>query len=199
MVLGHGHAIRSVLPYNHTQALQEQLARTFAVHSARLMTYPPETVAPVLLAAQAMQDFNPDTLKATPFSSAAQIVKLFEGLEPKQLAINLLNGRTMSAYNGGDVTEYIMQGFDSGELLLLPRDEAMLYTPPIQAALPGAVLHLLLSRNAQSKAFARYLRHGGTATPDEETLATIASVRSCPCTWLVEARQERELTGKADG
>ncbi len=105
------------------------------------------------IALLATQELPKSSKEVTVFSSLKQILNLFDGLDIEQVAINFLNGRTVSTYSDMDM---VAQGFASGELLSKPLEQS----PEILNKLPGIIVFLLGKSNAQRKAFSNYLRKG---------------------------------------
>lgn len=201
LILGHGRAIRQVVP--QSQALQrlleradEHYARYAAAPHRRAQIVNAKTFTAALLASLAVQEMGTSSPPATPFSSAGQVLRLFEDVGIEQAAVNLFNGRMASAYaaegDAGAIAERIARGFADGDLLFLPRDGARLHTQETLNALPGALVFLLSRSQAERKAFAGYLRRG--TPPVISTGARLALAKSRPVlrTWEREARLDKE-------
>lgn len=204
IVLGHGRAIRLVISIPQTL---EPLLRQAHQQAERLLEMPThftphvsvETFTAALMAPLAIQELGTDSTTAISFSSTAQLFSLFDGLAINQVAINLYNGRIASAYALGSmeaIAQRVIQGFEEGELLLLPRDTIRLYAPETLNSFPGIVTFLLMREQAEQKAFAEYLRRGTPPTISNAQSAAIASLRPVLRTWEREARLEREMMGK---
>lgn len=200
LILGHGRTIRQLVP--DTPALQrlfeaanEQYARYAAAPHQRAQLVPEETFIATMIAPLAVQEFGVASPPATLFSSAGQVLRLFDGLNIEQVAVNLFNGRIASAYTEGDaaaVADRVAQGFNDGDLLLLPRDTARLHTQETLSTLPGAVIFLLSRSQAERKAFALYLRRGTPPVVSKAMMTTMTKSRSVLRTWEREARLEKE-------
>jgi len=204
LILGHGRTIRQLVP--DTPALQrlfeaarEQYSRYATAPHRRAQLVPEETFIAAMIAPLAVQEFGVASPPATLFSSAGQVLRLFDGLniDIEQIAINLFNGRAASAYAEGDaaaVADRVVQDFNDGDLLFLPRDTARLHAQETLNTLPGAVVFLLSRSQAERKAFALYLRRGTSPVVSSDTVAAIAKSRIFLRTWEREARLVKEAT-----
>lgn len=172
-IIGHGRAIRQVVPPSHAwQGLLEAALQHYAHYAAssvrHVQAIPAGTFIAALVAPLAAQKFGADSPAATPFSSAGQVLRIFDGLNVEQAAVNLFNGRVASAYaeSGDDdaIAARVTEGFNAGALLFLPRDVARLHTPEVLNMLPGALVALLSRAQAERKSFADYLRRGTPPT-----------------------------------
>lgn len=196
LILGHGRAIRQITP--HAAALQRLLERAQGhyAHALRISqrrepVVDMKTYVAALLASLAIREFGTGNPDATVFLSAGQVVRLLGAPSIEQVAINLFNGRTASAYAGGDdsaIASRVAQGFHDGELLFLPRDASQ----EVLDALPGAVVFLLSRKQAAHKAFAGYLRRGAPPVVSSNTVAAISRLRPVLRTWEREARLKKE-------
>lgn len=186
LILGHGRAIRQVVPYS--QALRQLLirvdeyyARYAATSNRRGQTADANTFTAALLAPLAVQELGVSSPPATMFSSAGQVLRLFEDINIEQAAINLFNGRITSTYaEAGDpdaIASHVARGFDNGNLLLLPRDAARLHAQEIMNTLPGIMVFLLSRSQAERKAFADYLRRGTPPVIPEDAITAISAAR----------------------
>jgi hypothetical protein len=185
LILGHSRTIRQLVP--DTPALQrlfeaanEQYARYAAAPYRHAQLVPEETFIAAMIAPLAVQEFGVASPPATSFSSAGQVLRLFDGVDIEQVAVNLFNGRIASAYAESDaaaVTARVAQGFNDGDLFFLPRDAARLHAQETLNTLPGAVVFLLSRSQAERKAFAGYLRRGTSPVVSSDTVAAIAKSR----------------------
>jgi hypothetical protein len=148
-----------------------------------------ETFAAALAAMLAAQELDELFKQTTVFSSMQQVFRLFDDVDIEQAALNILNGRTASAYEDVDA---VTQGFLSGALWTLPRDTARLYTKETLADLPGAVTTLLARGQAERKSFALYLRRGTPPAVSAEAVKTIATARPVLRSFEREARRIAE-------
>lgn len=205
LILGHGRAIRQVVP--QSQALQRLLTRvdeTYARYAAaphrRAQAVDAKTFTAALLTPLAVQELGVSSPPATPFSSAGQALRLFEDVGVEQAAVNLFNGRVASAYaEAGDtdaIAARVARGLDDGNLLFLPRDAARLHMQEVMNTLPGALVFLLSRSQAERKAFAGYLRRGTPPVVSNADSAAMASLRPTLRTWEREARLTHELLTK---
>lgn len=204
LILGHGRAIRQVVP--HSQALRQLLiradeyyARYAATSNRRGQTADAKTFTAALLAPLALQELSVSSPPATIFSSARQVLRLFEDINIEQAAINLFNGRIASAYaEAGDadsIVARVAQSFDDGDLLILSRDAALLHAKEILNTLPGAMVFLLSRSQAERKAFAGYLRRGTPPVVHADAIAAIGAARPILRTWEHEVRLETQYAG----
>lgn len=192
LVLGNGRAIRQVVPGSSAvqdilSKAQEQYAGYAATALRQAQPVPAETLIAALIAPLAEQALQTVSPPATVFSSAAQVFRLFGGLNIEQVAVNLFNGRITSAYDTSNLPARVAQGFDKGELLILPRDSVRLHSKDVLNSLPGVIVYLLSNTQAERKAFANYLRRGTSPVVPHETKTAIAKQRPIMRTW------EREM------
>lgn len=201
LILGHGRTIRQVVPQSH--ALQQLLARVdgyYARYAAtsdrRRQTADAKTFTAALLAPFAVQELGVSSPPATMFSSAGQVLRLFENINIEQAAINVFNGRVAGAYaEAGDadmIIARVVRGFDDGDLLLLPRDTARLHAQEIMNTLPGALVFLLSRSHSERKAFSNYLRRGTSPILSADTRIALAKSRPILRTWEREVRLETQ-------
>lgn len=197
LIVGHGRAIRRVISdIRMLQRLLEVAEKHYVDYSQpHRIAFSKDTFIAALLAPLAMQELGAASPPATQFSSAGQVLSLFDALDIEQAAINLFNGRTASAYAESDedaIAARVAQGFGEGDLLYLPRDATRLHSQEIMNTLPGAVAFLLSRSQAESKAFAGYLRRGTPPALSEEAIIAIAKSRSVLHTWEREASPLKE-------
>lgn len=200
LVMGSGRAIRQVVSSSQLSMLMEQVA-TFDEHHAlplqRRGTVDAASFNAALLAPLAVREGGTASPPATPFRSAGQVLRLFEGVPIAQAAANLFNGRIAGAYategSADTIAARVAQGFERGELLALPRDAARLQLRPVLDMLPGALVFLLSRETAERKAFAQYLRRGAAPNLSAAERKMTASLRPTLRTWEREARLTREL------
>lgn len=195
LILGHGRTIRQLVDTRGLQRLFEMAAKQYESYESRYPSaqiVPKETFVAAMIAPLAVLELGIENPPATSFSSAGQVLRLFDGLNIEQVAINLFNGRVASAYaNAGDadsIAAHVAQDFDNGDLLLLPRDTSRLHTPEIMNTLPGAVVFLLSRSHAERKAFSNYLRRGTPPVMSADTRIILAKSRPVLRTWEREAR-----------
>ncbi len=190
LIMGHGRAVRRA-------GADERVLRELFESTARYApTAGAESFIAAMIAPLAAQEFG-DALPATPFSSARQLLDLFEGLDIARAAANLFNGRKASAYAAEETGEEglaarVAQGFREGELLL-PQDSARLHAPGALDELPGAVVFLLARAEEERKAFAAYLRRGSPPALSKAAHTVLCSLRPCLPTFGTEARQEKAM------
>lgn len=198
LIAGHGRAIRRVISDARTiQPLLDAADKQYAAHmESRRSPIPESTFIAALLAPIAMQEIGITSPPATVFSSVGQMMRIFDGLDIGQAAVNLFNGRIASAYSQSDMARRLSRGFSEGELLFLPRDAARLHTREIMDALPGIAVFLLSQEKAQQKAFANYLRRGTPPGIPDADIAAAASLRPILKTWEREARLTNEILMK---
>lgn len=183
LIVGHGRTVRRIVTDASVQQLLDMAGER------RVSVIPPQTYIAAMVVPLAVQKFGVTAPPATAFSSAGQLLRLFDGLPIDQVAVNVFNGRTASAYaEAGDIAARVARGFESGALLTLPRDAARLPTPEILNALPGAVAFLLSRAHAERKAFANYLRRGAPPMVSATARRAIATSRPVLRTWEREAR-----------
>lgn len=205
LILGHGRAIRQVVP--QSQALQglldsayEYYARYAAISQNSKQAVDAQTFAAALLSPLAVQELWVSSPSATPFSSAGQVLRLFEDVNIEQAAINLFNGRITSAYaETGDrdaIAERIAHGFANGDLLVLPRDAKQLHVQEVLNTLPGVLVFLLSLSLAERKAFDGYLRRGTPPAISDSQRVSLAKSRPVLRTWEREARLLKEFLTK---
>jgi hypothetical protein len=204
LILGHGRAIRQVMP--QSQALQrlldvagEHYTRYAAATVRRTRNVSAQTFIAAVLAPLAIQELGVSSPPAMPFSSAGQALRLFEDVGIEQAAVNLFNGRITSAYTEtGDadaIAARVAPGFDEGDLLSLPRDAARLHAQEVVNTLPGAVAFLLSRSQAERKAYAMYLRRGTPPAVPVDAIAAIGAARPILRTWEREVRLETHYAG----
>ncbi len=202
LILGHGRTIRQLVPQSNElrrllDTANEYYARYAATSGRRTQIVSAETFIAAILAPLAVQELGISSPAATAFSSAGQVLRLFDGLRIDQVAINLFNGRTASAYAEADVRDIatrVARGFDDGDLLVLPRDATRLQTQEILNTLPGALVFLLSRSHAERKAFSNYLRRGTAPILSTDTRIALAKSRPVLRTWEREARLLKERT-----
>ena len=197
LLIGHGRSIRQLTPNDHTQQRLLDTAKKQAITAQPSHTPHPseETFIAAMIAPLAIQELGDTPPAATQFSSAAQLLKLFDGLNIEHAALHLLNGRIASAYaKEGDapaIAARVMRAFAEGDLLILPRDTTRLHAPETLQALPGAVAFLFSRSLAQRKAFDAYLRRGAPPLLAHDVAVSIAKSRPTLRTWEREARLEK--------
>lgn len=193
LILGHGRTIRQLVDMRGLQRLLEMAVKQYESYESRYhraSIVPKETFVAAMIAPLAVLELGIENPPATRFSSAGQVLKLFDGLNIEQVAINLFNDRIASAYAAGDITSIatrITQGFDNGDFLFLPRDAAKLHTQEIINTLPGALVFLLSRSHAERKAFSNYLRRGTPPVMSADTRIILAKSRPVLRTWEREA------------
>lgn len=193
LIVGHGRTIRQLVPQSSAVQELREAARAhyanYAATTARRPAIAEATFTAAMLAPLAVRAFGVASPPATVFSSAGQLLRLFDGQHVEQVAVNLFNGRVASAYaDAGDIAARVAQGFDDGDLLFLPRDAARLYAPETLSALPGALVFLLSRFDAERKAFSQYLRRGAPPVLSADTRRALAKSRPVLRTWEREAR-----------
>lgn len=175
-IVSHGAEVRQIL-----DAADAYYARYGASHRMRRQTADAATFTAALAAPLAVRALKAPSSPPLPFSSAGEMLRLFGNVPVQQAAINLYNGRTASAWatenSAEKIAARVRQGYDTGELLLLPRDAAQLHAPPITAALPGALSFLLARAQAERKAFEGYLRHGTRPEVSKDMITAITKSR----------------------
>ena len=194
LIAGHGRVIKHVA--NDTSALENFIAtanESYKFHAKILGNVSNETYSAIFIAALAMQEFGE---KTTPqkFTSLRQIYNLFADLNIEQVAINFLNGRTVSGYKTENIAKRIIEGFASGELLFLPRNSTKLHSPEIINKLLGIIAFLLTKSEVERKAFSNYLRRGTPPIINSQTFAKIATTRPVLPSFSHEIRQEKALS-----
>lgn len=196
LIVGHGRAIRSVISdVRLLQPLLEAANKQYIDYSHSSKVIPKDTFIAALLAPLAIQELDVESTQTMVFSSVGQIMRLFNGLDIEQAAVNLFNGRIASAYSG-NLAERISQGFGEHDLLFLPRDGASLHSREILDKLPGILVFLLSQGKAQRKAFANYLRRGALPVVTSADIAESSSLRPMLKTWEREARLTNEMFTK---
>ena len=209
LLLGQGNAVtRLVADRASVQPLLEIAGKHYAAYRAAAETsrraYPvtEENFTAALLAPLGLSTLGPDAGEAALFSSAGKILRLFAEPDPAQLAVHLLNGKIAGAYAAqNDAQAYaarVARGFADGELLILPRDQARLRAPEIQAELPGALAFLLSQAQAKGASFAGYLRRGGSPFVPEAKRRHLAAARPVARTWEREAMLLADKEGGHD-
>jgi|GEM_PF-5016217 len=197
LVLGHGRTIRHLVDKGLPRLLEvtyKQYTNYAATRRGQIV--PKETFIAAMISPLAVLELGIENPPATCFSSAGQVLRLFDGLNIEQVAVNIFNGRVASAYAGaGDanaIAALIAQGFDDGDLLFLPRDYERLHTQESLNTLLGAVVFLLSRSHAQRKAFSDYLRRGIPPIISAETKIILAKSRPVLRTWEREAWLESQ-------
>ncbi len=190
LIVGHGRTIRQLVPQSPAvHDLREAARAHYAATTARRTRVAEASFTAAMLAPLAVRALGIASPPATTFSSAGQLLRLFDGLNAEQAAVNLYNGRVASAYaDAGDIAARVAQGFDDGALLSLPRDAARLHAPETLSALPGALVFLLSHFDAERKAFSHYLRRGAPPVLSADTRRALAKSRPVLRTWEREAR-----------
>jgi hypothetical protein len=199
LILGHGRTICQLVPQSlASQRLLDDANEYYVQYAKRRSSIvSADTFMAAMLAPLAVQELGVSEPAATIFSSASEVLQLFDGLNIEQVAINILNGRTTSAYaehNIDDIAAHVARGFDNGDLWVLPRDSSRLHAPETLNTLPGVVVFLLSHAHAKRKAFSHYLRRGIPPIVSPDTVKAIAKSRPVLRTWEREARQIRERT-----
>lgn len=196
LILGHGRTIRQVMPHSREFERLLTVAKEHYVAVRSRSSVTAETFTAALLAPLSVQELGTASPPATPFSSAGQVLRLFEDVSIEQVAVNLFNGRMASAYasesDANAIAARVAQAFNDGDLLFLPRDATRLHTQEILNTLPGALVFLLSRSQAERKAFAGYLRRGTLPVVSSSAMANIAKSRTVLRTWEREARLEKE-------
>lgn len=183
LILGRGRAIRQVV--SSAQVVQ-RLFDAAAQYYAPGTSADKDTFIAALIAPLAMQELGTASSGTTAFSSAGQVLRLFDEVHIEQAAVNLFNGRVASAYAQDDAdatAARVAQGFGDGDLLSLPRDEARLHARETLDTLPGAAAFLLARSQEERKAFAFYLRRGTPPAVPPEAAVAIARLRPVLPTW----------------
>lgn len=198
LVLGAGRAVLQAVPRGAAWLrLLDEAEALYGRHPAALADK--ACFAAALLAPMAVQELGTSP-RATAFSSARQLLRLFDGVHAERAAVNLFNGSKASAYAAeGDhdgMAARVARGFMQGELLCLPRDAARLDTQEVLDTLPGALVFLLTRAREEHKAFAGYLRRGAPPVVPRATATEIGRVRPTRRTWEREARLVRREGGQ---
>jgi hypothetical protein len=188
LIIGRGRAIRHVV----TDSPAWQKILNSARETAAPAGVAQETFAATLAAVIAARELSDEAKKTTAFSSQQQVFQLFDDVHIGQSALNIINGRVASAYAEENLPARVAEGFTSGELWQLPRDADRLRDKATLAELPGVVATLLMREQAESKAFARYLRRGAEPVLSEATRKTLAATRPILRTFEREARRIAE-------
>ena len=104
LILGHGRTIRQLVPQSNElrrllDTANEYYARYAATSVRRTQIVSAETFIAAILAPLAVQELGISSSAATVFSSAGQVLRIFDGINTEHVAINLFNGRTSSVYS----------------------------------------------------------------------------------------------------
>lgn len=192
----HGRAIRRVIS---VPQIVQPFLESATLHFERYAATAKQPIASAvfiaaMMAPLAAQELGAAAGEATVFSSVKQVLQLFDEAPAQRIAVNLLNGKIASAYahagNAEEIAAQVIDGFDSGKLLQLPRDAMRLHASENMAELPGIVAFLLAQTKAESRAFTDYLRRGGLPFISREAATSISAMRPVLRTWEREARQK---------
>ena len=136
----------------------------------------------------------------TIFGDVAEVAALFAEQSPDKLAMHSYNGMIAASILPVDaptdkLAAALRDGFRHGIFLRYPDDLLTLYAPPVQEMLPGVILFLLRGQQAQSEAFAGYLRGGSRPVISEVTRQDIRRQRPVARSWEAEAAREASYRG----